>query len=135
MKNLLERLVCCDGIVDENLEVTTTAQVKDAAQFQFEVLKSATQNFKDKNIIGIGGYGTVYRGRLKDGRLVAVKRLKLEKTTAASQFINEAKLLTTLKHKNIVNLVGYCVHGRREKLLVYEYLPKKSLNKLLFTGE
>jgi serine/threonine protein kinase len=69
---------------------------------------------------------------LSDGREVAVKKLSQTSNQGKKEFMNEAKLLARVQHKNVVNLLGYCVHGA-EKLLVYEYVPHESLDKLLFS--
>ncbi|KAE8778166.1 putative cysteine-rich receptor-like protein kinase 35 [Hordeum vulgare] len=81
-----------------------------------------------------GGFGPVYRGRLPDGREVAVKRLGAGSRQGAREFKNEANLLSRVQHRNVVNLLGYCAHGTDEKLLVYEYVPNESLDKILFSA-
>ncbi|XP_012570588.1 cysteine-rich receptor-like protein kinase 43 isoform X2 [Cicer arietinum] len=70
-------------------------------------------------------------GKLNDGREIAVKKLSRGSNQGKTQFVTEAKLLTRVQHRNVVNLFGYCIHGR-EKLLVYEYVPRESLDKFLF---
>lgn len=74
------------------------------------------------------------QGQLGDGRLVAVKRLGRGSRQGGKEFANEAKLLSCLQHKNVVNLYGYCAHAE-DKLLVYEYVANESLDKLLFSGK
>ncbi|XP_020571387.1 putative serine/threonine-protein kinase isoform X2 [Phalaenopsis equestris] len=100
--------------------------------FRYETLAAATSNFSPKNKLGEGGFGPVYK--LGDGRLVAVKRLGRGSRQGGKEFTNEAKLLSQLQHKNVVNLYGYCAHAE-DKLLVYEYVANESLDKLLFSGE
>lgn len=72
------------------------------------------------------------QGKLDDGREIAVKKLSARSTQGKKEFENEAKLLARVQHRNIVNLLGYCVHGT-EKLLVYEYIANESLDKILFS--
>ncbi|CAJ1932526.1 unnamed protein product [Sphenostylis stenocarpa] len=101
--------------------------------FPYETLVAATNQFDILNKLGEGGFGPVYKlkGKLSDGREIAVKKLSRRSNQGKTQFINEAKLLGRVQHRNVVNLIGYCAHAS-EKLLVYEYVPRKSLDKLLF---
>ncbi|KAL6846134.1 hypothetical protein ACP4OV_023582 [Aristida adscensionis] len=102
--------------------------------FRFEALSAATGRFAAANLLGRGGFGPVYRGRLADGREVAVKQLAAGSRQGAREFRNEATLLARVQHRNVVNLIGYCAHGAAEKLLVYEYVPNESLDKILFSS-
>ncbi|KAI3413038.1 Protein kinase domain-containing protein [Psidium guajava] len=99
--------------------------------FAFEALVAATKDFHPTHKLGEGGFGPVYRGKLEDGREIAVKKLSRSSNQGKKEFTNEAKLLARVQHRNVVNLLGYCAHGA-EKLLVYEYVPNESLDKLLF---
>lgn len=99
--------------------------------FRFETLVEATNNFHPTNKLGQGGFGPVFKGKLKDGRVIAVKKLSQYSKQGKKEFMTEAKLLARVQHRNVVNLLGYCVHGS-EKLLVYEYVTNESLDKLLF---
>ncbi|KAF8657669.1 hypothetical protein HU200_059824 [Digitaria exilis] len=101
--------------------------------FRYEALEAATRGFSEKNRLGQGGFGPVYRGRLDDGRDVAVKRLGAGSRQGAREFRNEATLLSRVQHRNVVNLIGYCARGADDKLLVYEYVPNESLDKILFS--
>ncbi|KAG6485194.1 hypothetical protein ZIOFF_053724 [Zingiber officinale] len=105
---------------------------KEEKVFQYETLVAATHNFSPKEKLGEGGFGPVFKGQLADGRIVAVKRLGRGSRQGAREFQNEALLLSRVQHKNIVSLYGYCTHGE-EMLLVYEYVPNESLDKLLFS--
>ncbi|KAL9328948.1 hypothetical protein ACSQ67_003951 [Phaseolus vulgaris] len=99
--------------------------------FPYETLVAVTKNFSAIHKLGEGGFGPVYKGKLNDGREIAVKKLSHTSNQGKKEFMNEAKLLARVQHRNVVNLVGYCVHGN-EKLLVYEYVAHESLDKFLF---
>ncbi|PSR91059.1 Cysteine-rich receptor-like protein kinase [Actinidia chinensis var. chinensis] len=100
-------------------------------QFTWETLVSATKSFNPTHKLGEGGFGPVYKGKLDDGREIAVKKLSQSSGQGKKEFMNEAKVLARVQHRNVVNLFGYCVHGE-EKLLVYEYVANESLDKHLF---
>lgn len=103
-------------------------------KFSFEILSKATDNFHPSRKLGEGGFGPVYKGRLVDGREIAVKMLAQHSRQGKKEFENEAKLLASVQHRNVVNLFGYCAHGE-DKLLVYEYIANESLDKLLFKSD
>ncbi|XP_047079444.1 G-type lectin S-receptor-like serine/threonine-protein kinase B120 [Lolium rigidum] len=107
---------------DENLEFRS---------IMLEDISTATNNFHDRNILGKGGFGKVYKGTLEKGREVAVKRLSQGSEQGIEHFRNEVVLIAKLQHKNLVRLLGCCIH-EDEKLLIYEYLPNKSLDKFIF---
>lgn len=94
-------------------------------------IRAATNNFSDSNMLGQGGFGPVYKGVLRDGREVAVKRLLSTSKQGPEEFTNEVLLLIKLQHKNLVRLWGFCVDGA-ERLLIYEYMPNSSLDVILF---
>ncbi|KAG6707145.1 hypothetical protein I3842_06G017500 [Carya illinoinensis] len=91
--------------------------------FPYSELQEATNNFDEEKELGDGGFGTVYYGKLHDGREVAVKRLYEHNCRQVQQFINEVKILTRMRHKNLVSLYGCTSRRSRELLLVYEYIP------------
>lgn len=117
-----------EGDNEEDLEKIAAREQK---HFPFEALVSATKNFHPSNKLGEGGFGPVYKGKLDDGREIAVKKLSHSSNQGKKEFENEAKLLARVQHRNVVNLLGYCAHGA-EKLLIYEYVINESLDKLLF---
>ncbi|XP_073053231.1 probable serine/threonine-protein kinase PBL21 [Primulina eburnea] len=102
-----------------------------ARGFSFKELATATQNFRGANLIGEGGFGSVYKGRLESGLIVAVKQLNLEGLQGNQEFIVEVLMLSLLHHPNLVNLIGYCTDGD-QRLLVYEFMPMGSLENHLF---
>ncbi|XP_057478709.1 LEAF RUST 10 DISEASE-RESISTANCE LOCUS RECEPTOR-LIKE PROTEIN KINASE-like 1.1 isoform X2 [Actinidia eriantha] len=91
--------------------------------FTYSELKEATQNFDPSKELGDGGFGTVYYGKLRDGREVAVKRLYEHNCKRVTQFMNEIEILTCLRHRSLVTLYGCTSRHSRELLLVYEYIP------------
>ncbi|KAG8493113.1 hypothetical protein CXB51_010423 [Gossypium anomalum] len=115
----------------ENEEDLEKIAQKEQKNFLFETLVAATKDFHPHHKLGEGGFGPVYRGKLDDGREIAVKKLSQYSNQGKKEFENEAKLLARVQHRNVVNLLGYCIHGD-EKLLVYEYVANQSLDKFLF---
>ncbi|KAK3188284.1 hypothetical protein Dsin_027845 [Dipteronia sinensis] len=104
---------------------------QDLPLFPLELTVEATQNFSDQNKLGEGGFGPVYKGVLADGQEIAVKRLSGTSGQGLREFKNEVTVIAKLQHKNLVRLLGCCLEGN-EMLLVYEYMPNKSLDVLLF---
>ncbi|XP_011040494.1 PREDICTED: cysteine-rich receptor-like protein kinase 1 [Populus euphratica] len=99
--------------------------------FTYEVLEKATEYFDDSRKLGQGGAGSVFKGTLPDGRTVAVKRLVYSTRQWVDQFFNEVNLISGIQHKNLVILLGCSIEGP-ESLLVYEYVPNRSLDQILF---
>ncbi|KAG2298011.1 hypothetical protein Bca52824_034483 [Brassica carinata] len=99
-------------------------------QFDFKAIEAATNKFSESNLIGRGGFGDVFKAVL-NGREVAVKRLSKTSGQGEREFKNEAVLVAKLQHRNLVRLLGFCVEGE-EKILVYEFVPNKSLDYFLF---
>ncbi|KAK6790632.1 hypothetical protein RDI58_009713 [Solanum bulbocastanum] len=96
-------------------------------RFQFKELQSATNNFSSKNILGKGGFGNVYKGRLSDGIIVAVKRLKDGNAVGGNQqFQTEVALISLAVHRNLLRLYGFCMTPT-ERLLVYPYMSNGSV--------
>ncbi|CAN1780030.1 G-type lectin S-receptor-like serine/threonine-protein kinase At4g27290 [Linum perenne] len=92
---------------------------------------SATNNFSSANVLGQGGFGRVYKGILKDGQEVAVKRMSKDSNQGAEEFKNEAINIAKLQHRNLVRLLGCCIQ-RDERMLVYEFMPNRSLDVFIF---
>ncbi|CAN6205611.1 unnamed protein product [Urochloa humidicola] len=99
--------------------------------YDFAELAAATGDFSDENLLGRGGFGLVYKGKLADGSEIAVKRLAAHSGQGLEEFKNEIQLIAKLQHTNLVRLIGCCVQDE-EKLLVYEYMPNRSLNCFIF---
>ncbi|XP_022766010.1 LEAF RUST 10 DISEASE-RESISTANCE LOCUS RECEPTOR-LIKE PROTEIN KINASE-like 1.2 [Durio zibethinus] len=91
--------------------------------FSYNELEEATNSFDSDMEVGDGGFGTVYYGKLRDGRAVAVKRLYENNYKRVEQFMNEVEILSRLRHQNLVSLYGCTSRHSRELLLVYEYVP------------
>ncbi|KAM2250489.1 hypothetical protein ACFXTI_004993 [Malus domestica] len=106
----------------------------ESLQFDFATIQAATSNFSDDHKLGEGGFGQVYKGILSNGQEVAVKRLSMNSDQGAEEFKNEMVLVAKLQHRNLVRLLGFCLEGE-EKILVYEYVPNKSLDHFLFDPE
>jgi len=100
-------------------------------RYRYSDLKKITGSFKDN--LGEGGYGTVFKGNLKDGRKVAVKLLKQSKGNG-EEFVNEVVSFRKTSHVNIVNLLGFCLHGPK-RALIYEYMANGSLEKYIYSEE
>lgn len=95
--------------------------------FSFKELQLATDHFSSRNILGAGGFGNVYKGKLGDGTMVAVKRLKdVTGTTGESQFRTELEMISLAVHRNLLRLIGYCATSH-ERLLVYPYMSNGSV--------
>uniref|UniRef100_A0A0E0LLS4 Uncharacterized protein n=1 Tax=Oryza punctata TaxID=4537 RepID=A0A0E0LLS4_ORYPU len=106
----------------------------DSLLLDLSTLRTATDNFADRNKLGEGGFGAVYKGVLSEGQEIAVKRLSQSSRQGIEELKTELVLVAKLRHKNLVSLVGVCLEGD-EKLLVYEYMPNKSLDTILFDYE
>ncbi|KAH6807903.1 Protein kinase superfamily protein [Perilla frutescens var. frutescens] len=95
-------------------------------QFSYEDLAAATGGFSQANLLGQGGFGLVHKGILPDGREVAVKSLKSGSGQGEREFQAEVEIISRVHHRHLVSLVGYCI-ANQNKLLVYEYVPNKTL--------
>ncbi|XAR49386.1 Non-specific serine/threonine protein kinase [Bertholletia excelsa] len=109
--------------------------------FKIDELVKATDNFSQKNFIGRGGFGVVFKGTLSDGTLVAVKRIIESDFQGDDEFCNEVEIISNLRHRNLVPLRGCCVTGEEEyesedgesqRYLVYDYMPNGNLEDRLF---
>ncbi|KAK1438194.1 hypothetical protein QVD17_03999 [Tagetes erecta] len=99
--------------------------------FKYSTIEKATNFFDEANKLGQGGFGAVYKGVLPDGKEIAVKRLFFNHKHRAGDFFNEVNIISSVDHKNLVKLIGFSCLGP-ESMLIYEYLPSRSLNHFIF---
>ncbi|MCE0480582.1 hypothetical protein HAX54_037582 [Datura stramonium] len=122
------------GSSDPSVQVGKNAGIeltlRDARRFQIEELSLATKGFSDKSLIGQGKFGEVYKGLLHDGMLVAIKR---RSAVPSQDFIDEVRYLSSIQHRNLVTLLGYCQENDQQ-ILVYEYIPNGSVSIHLYGG-
>ncbi|RWW47394.1 hypothetical protein BHE74_00046622 [Ensete ventricosum] len=110
---------------DEGTEATDL----DLPLFDLGTVADATGNFSVENKLGEGGFGPVYK--LEDEQEIAVKRLSKSSLQGVDEFKNEVVLIAKLQHRNLVRLLGCCIQGE-ERMLIYEYMPNRSLDSFLF---
>ncbi|KAL6553910.1 hypothetical protein OROMI_019583 [Orobanche minor] len=99
--------------------------------YDLSTVTKATNSFSNNNKLGEGGFGPVYKGMLENGKEIAVKRLSETSLQGLDEFKNEVICIAKLQHRNLVKLLGCCIQGE-EKMLIYEYMPNKSLDLILF---
>lgn len=100
--------------------------------FDYRMIREATKGFEARNKLGQGGFGEVYKGILRDGTPVAVKKLfPKQSSQAVMEFHTEIEAISGVLHRNILRLLGYCTH-RQKRFLVYEFMPNRSLDIHLF---
>ncbi|XP_019086460.1 PREDICTED: cysteine-rich receptor-like protein kinase 17 [Camelina sativa] len=119
-------VICKRRNQNKDIELPT-----ESIQFDLKTIEAATSNFSDRNKLGEGGFGEVYKGMLMNGTEIAVKRLSKTSGQGEVEFKNEVVVVAKLQHINLVRLLGFSLQGE-EKLLVYEYVPNKSLDYFLF---
>ncbi|XP_074326194.1 putative LRR receptor-like serine/threonine-protein kinase RFK1 isoform X3 [Apium graveolens] len=102
--------------------------------FSLKHIKAATNNFDAMNKIGEGGFGSVYKGTLSDGKVIAVKQLSSQSRQGNREFLNEVAMISCVQHPNLVKLYGCCIEGD-QLLLVYEFMENNSLANALFSSE
>ncbi|EFH43977.1 predicted protein [Arabidopsis lyrata subsp. lyrata] len=103
----------------------------ESLQLDYKMIRAATNKFSENNKIGQGGFGEVYKGTFLNGTEVAVKRLSKSSGQGHTEFKNEVVVVAKLQHKSLVRLLGFSLEGE-ERILVYEYVPNKSLDYFIF---
>ncbi|KAL1220956.1 Cold-responsive protein kinase 1 [Cardamine amara subsp. amara] len=101
--------------------------------YKYKEIRQATDDFSPEYKIGEGGFGSVYKGRLKDGKIAAIKVLSAESRQGVKEFLTEINVISEIQHENLVKLYGCCVEGDH-RILVYNYLENNSLDKTLLAG-
>ncbi|XP_057457954.1 cold-responsive protein kinase 1-like [Lotus japonicus] len=101
--------------------------------YTYKELRNATEDFSLANKIGEGGFGSVYKGRLKDGKIAAIKVLSAQSRQGVKEFLTEINVISEIEHENLVKLYGCCVE-RNNRILVYNYLENNSLSQTLLDG-
>ncbi|KAK4285729.1 hypothetical protein QN277_002385 [Acacia crassicarpa] len=117
-----------DPEIDEEL-----AGIHNVILYTYKELSIATEDFSPANKVGEGGFGSVYKGKLKDGKIAAVKVLAAESSQGVNEFLTEIKVISEIEHENLVKLYGCCVEGNH-RILVYNYLENNSLAQTLLGG-
>ncbi|XP_062009549.1 G-type lectin S-receptor-like serine/threonine-protein kinase B120 isoform X2 [Rosa rugosa] len=122
------------GRMSENISNVSAGGGKKGTElplFSLRSIVAATNNFSEKNKLGEGGFGPVYKGILPENQEVAIKRLSKKSGQGHHEFKNELKLIAKLQHTNLVRLLGCCME-EDEMILIYEYMSNRSLDKFLF---
>ncbi|THG01832.1 hypothetical protein TEA_013807 [Camellia sinensis var. sinensis] len=115
----------------EHLRGEKHTKSHDFPSIELNLIHVATKYFSEENKLGEGGFGPVYKGTLPNGKEIAVKRLSRTSGQGLQELENEVTLIARLQHRNLVKLLGCCLEGN-ESLLIYEYMPNKSLDIFLF---
>ncbi|XP_030448158.2 probable serine/threonine-protein kinase PBL28 isoform X1 [Syzygium oleosum] len=113
----------------EDQSLQTSKRRNGSSVFTLKEMEEATSSFDDANLVGKGGFGRVYKGILRSGQVVAIKKMELPPSKEADgerEFRVEVDILSRLDHPNLVSLIGYCA-DRKQRFLVYEYLPNGNL--------
>ncbi|KAL1537404.1 non-specific serine/threonine protein kinase [Salvia divinorum] len=103
----------------------------ESLQYDFRSIRAATNDFSEANKLGQGGFGAVYKGKLQNGKEIAVKRLSKDSSQGNVEFKNEVLLVAKLQHRNLVKLLGFSMEGT-ERVLIYEFVPNASLDKFIY---
>ncbi|CAL5436361.1 unnamed protein product [Camellia sinensis] len=118
------------GELGGNIQINDEEKVE-LPIFDIVTISRATNKFCDANKIGEGGFGPVYKGLLSTGKEIAVKQFSTTSKQGLNEFKSEVTLVAKLQHRNLVMLLGCCIHGE-ERMLIYECMPNGSLDSLIF---
>ncbi|CAN6545489.1 unnamed protein product [Malus baccata var. baccata] len=114
-------------------DIDEVSGIHNVKLFTYKELRIATEDFNPANKIGEGGFGSVYKGQLKDRKFAAIKVLSAESRQGVKEFLTEIDVISKIKHENLVELFGCCVEGN-QRILVYNYLENNSLEQNLIGG-
>ncbi|CAN6684350.1 unnamed protein product [Malus baccata var. baccata] len=114
-------------------DIDEVSGIHNVKLFTYKELRIATEDFSPANKIGEGGFGSVYKGQLKDRKFAAIKVLSAESRQGVKEFLTEIDVISKIKHENLVELFGCCVEGN-QRILVYNYLENNSLEQNLIGG-
>ncbi|CAI9114877.1 OLC1v1015693C1 [Oldenlandia corymbosa var. corymbosa] len=115
----------------EKSNIFGTTEIRGPITYDYKVLKYATRDFNEENKLGEGGFSEVYKATMRNGKVVAVKKLNITSGRAKAEFESEVRLISNVHHRNLVRLLGYASKGA-DLLLVYEYMAKGSLDRFLY---
>ncbi|KAL3824849.1 hypothetical protein ACJIZ3_020878 [Penstemon smallii] len=127
----LQELMVLEGYTETTEIKNDGSRGYDVKIFTHASILASTDNFSSINKLGEGGFGHFYKGRLPEGRDIAVKLLPRGSRQGLIEFKSELELISKLQHRNLVKLLGFCIHGN-EKMIIYDYMPNKSLDFFLF---
>ncbi|XP_057539375.1 cold-responsive protein kinase 1-like isoform X1 [Amaranthus tricolor] len=115
---------------EPNVDIAGVSDLNNIKFYKYKELQHATDNFSQANKVGEGGFGLVYKGKLRDGMVVAVKVLSPESRQGLHEFVTELTVLANIEHENLVKILGCCVEGNN-RILVSGYLENNSLSQTL----
>ncbi|KAI8001375.1 putative receptor-like protein kinase [Camellia lanceoleosa] len=121
----------CKGSSRSQNPVGSVASARVGRWFTLAEIKAATDNFDDSLVVGVGGFGKVYKGEIEDGTLVAIKRANPQSEQGLAEFETEIEMLSRLRHRHLVSMIGFC-EEQNEMILVYEYMSNGTLRSHLF---
>ncbi|KAF1866529.1 hypothetical protein Lal_00017912 [Lupinus albus] len=116
-----------------DIVATDISDIENVNRYTYKELQIATEGFSPANKIGEGGFGSVYKGKLRNGTLAAIKVLSAESRQGVREFLTEIKVISSIEHENLVKLYGCCVE-ENHRILVYEYHENNSLAQTLLGG-
>jgi hypothetical protein len=117
-----------------SLNGSLAASTRVGRRFTLSEIRAATNNFDDSLVIGVGGFGKVYSGKIEDGTLAAIKRSNPQSKQGLTEFETEIEMLSKLRHRHLVSLIGFC-EEQNEMILVYEYMANGTLRSHLFGSD